>query len=121
MSKLNMPGFNAHASLYSPGKHYRPAGSEPQGQGHSLVPQLGGKGFKGFNGCINDCLDSHSGWTREQCARSCRDPGHAGTSSDSSFNDFLSSTGIDFWEAGCSAMLNPLLCAKVGDVMRRQS
>ena len=118
---MKIPEFTAQNSLYRTGNHYRSLGQRGEPQRTVVNPQLGGPEFKGFQGCINDCMDNNPYWTRARCERSCRDPGHAGISSNSSFNDFLSNIGIDFWEAGCSALLNPYLCGKVADEIRRQS
>lgn len=118
---MNMPEFTAQASLYRSNNRYCSLGQQGELQRTLVISQLGGRGFKGFEGCIMDCLDKHPDWTPAKCERSCKDPGHAGTSSDSWFNDSLSNAGIAFWEGGCSALVNPWLCRQVADEMRRQS
>jgi hypothetical protein len=126
---MNMPGFTAHASLYKANNRYRSPAGEPQGS--VVIPQLGGPDFKGFGGCINDCVDkvrynqpllTHKEAIR-QCSQQCHDPftGVDLSTPGNSLNDFLSSTGIEFWETGCSALVNPLLCRKVANEIRRQS
>jgi hypothetical protein len=121
---MKIPEFTAEASLHRTSNNYRSAAlyrASPKRT--AVIPQLGGPGFKGFAGCQNDCLDQHPELTRDQCARRCRDP-FAGvdlSTPRNSFNDFLSSAGIDFWEGGCSALVNPWLCRQVADEIRRQS
>ena len=119
MNTMNTPGFTAGDSLYRTSNRYRSSeqGSESQ---RNVIPQLGGKGFKGYQGCVMDCLENPL-LTRAICQRRCNDPGIAGTSSGSSLNNFLSGAGIDFWEIGCSALVSPYLCGKVADEIRRQS
>jgi hypothetical protein len=124
MNKANIPGFTADASLYRTSNRYRPLAGEPQRT--VVIPQLpplGGLEFKGLQGCITDCVDKHPELTPDQCSRRCHDPfaGADLSTPRNSFNDFLSGGGIDFWEAGCTALVNPYLCRKVADVMRRQS
>jgi hypothetical protein len=121
---MKLPMFTAESSLYATrgvDRFVRPAIAT--GHANRVTPQLGGKGFKGFHGCIDDCMDSHPNWNVKQCARACRDPFSGvdlGTESNG-FNDFLSGAGIDFWEAGCSSLVNPWACRQVANVMRRQS
>ena len=129
MNTLSMPGFTAHASLYRASNHYRSPAGEPQGS--VVIPQLGYKDFKGFEGCISDCMDRVQYFqpeltdiqAKQECSRRCRDPfsGVDLSTPRNSFNDFLSNMGIDFWEAGCSTLVNPWVCSKVADEMRRQS
>jgi hypothetical protein len=133
---MNIPGFTAHASLYRANNRYRPSAGEPQGS--VVIPQLGGKGFIGFGGCIDDCVDRLQSrrptLTIEeaagQCSKQCRDPfsGVDLSTPDNGLDGFLSSAGISFWEIGCSAasksVLGPfgsLACKAVADVIRRQS
>jgi len=121
---MNLPAFTAEASLQDTSSRCRSLTSDSASPKRRVViPQLGGRGFKGFQGCKSDCLDKHPTWTGAQCERSCRDPGHAGASPDTSFNDFLSSAGIGAWEIGCR--LNPFsppgACGWLGNVMRGQS
>jgi hypothetical protein len=120
---MNIPEFTAQASLYRIGNRYRSFGQRGEQQKTVVITQLGGRNFKGFEGCKMDCLEKHSDWTYEQCEKSCRDPGHAGVSSDTSLNDFLSSAGIAFWEGACR--INPYIpsqaCGWLADEMRRQS
>lgn len=118
---MNLPEFTAQASLYRTSNRYRSLGQRGEPQRTVVMPQLGGKNFKGFRGCVMDCLDQHPYWTSAQCERSCRDPGHAGASSDTSVNDFLSNMGIGAWEGACGLLINPKLCGWVADEMRRQS
>ena len=120
---MNMPRFTAQASLYRTNNRYCSLGQQGELQSTAVISQLGGRNFKGFAGCQNDCLEAHPELTRNQCAQRCRDP-FAGvdlSTPRNSFNDFLSSAGIDFWEGGCSALVNPWLCRQVADEMRRQS
>jgi hypothetical protein len=119
---MHIPKFTAQASLYRTSNRYRSLGHEGGPQRADLIPQLGGKGFKGYNGCVMDCLDRHPDWTSARCRRSCNDLGIAGTSSDSWVNDLLSSGGISAWEVGCGVMTgSPMACGWVADEMRRQS
>ncbi len=125
---MRIPGFTAETSLYKANKRHRSRvrRSEPQQAGVS--PQLGDRDrYKGFSGCVSDCLDSHPHLTPAQCARNCRDP-FAGvdlSTRGSWFNDLLSDAGISFWEAGCK--INPYtgsipyLCGSLANLMRRQS
>ena len=118
---MKIPEFTAYASLYRTSNNYHLPAFDHASPERTVLAQRGGKGFKGFEGCKMDCADKNPNWTREQCRRSCTDPGHAGESSDSSVNDFFSNIGIDFWEGACSSLLHPYLCAKVGEEIRRQS
>jgi hypothetical protein len=119
MNKAKMPGFTAEASLYRTSNRYRPLAGEAQRT--VVIPQLGGKDFIGLGNCITDCRDA--GFTSAQCVKHCHDPfaGADLSTPRDSVNDFLSGAGIDFWEVGCSALVNPYLCGKVANVMRRQS
>lgn len=121
MTTTNIPGFTAAASLGPTGNRYSTHANRGAGPNSVLVPQLGGKGYKGFAGCQMDCADQHPTWTAAQCAKICRDPGHADPSSDSWFNNFLTSTGINFWEGACGQLIPPVLCKAVANEMRRQS
>lgn len=121
MNTMNTPGFTAALSLGPTGRRYSTHANRGDGQRTVLVPQLGGKGYKGFAGCQMDCADQHPTWTAAQCAKICRDPGHADPSSDSWFNNFLTSTGIDFWEGACASLMPGAVCRVVANEMRRQS
>jgi hypothetical protein len=133
---MNMPGFTAHASLYRASNRYRSPAGQPQGS--VVIPQIGGPDFKGFGGCIDDCVDRVQSKqptltlkeAQKQCSQQCRDPlsGVDLSTPSNSFNDFLTSTGISFWENGCSATskivlgpFGPIACKYVADVIRRQS
>jgi hypothetical protein len=133
---MNMPGFTAHASLYRANNRYRSLAAEPQRS--FVIPQIGGPDFKGFGGCIDDCLDRVQSKqptltlkeAQKQCSQQCRDPlsGVDLSTPRNSFNDFLSDFGIGFWEGGCSATsemavgpFGPIACKYVADVIRRQS
>jgi hypothetical protein len=126
MNIMKIPRFNAEASLNRTCKNYcSPALGRASPKRTAVIPQLGGKGFKGFEGCIIDCAENNPLWTHEQCRRSCADP-FAGvdlSTPRSWFNDFMSSTGIDLWEVGCS--INPYsppgVCGWLANEMRRQS
>ncbi len=89
------------------------------------MPQLGGKGFKGMAGCIDDCKDKYIGKTDTECRKMCSDP-YAGTDLGTTgnwFNDFLSSAGIKMWEIGCK--INPYsppgFCGWAANIMRSES
>ena len=103
---MKIPGFTAEASLYKKtSSDSSPRRNFSASERAAIIPQLGGEGFKGFAGCQSDCLDQHPEKTREQCRRACVDPfggADLGTSGDP-VNDFLSSAGISFWEAACTA------------------
>jgi len=119
---MKIPEFTAEASLYETRTRYRSLRPEGGPQG-TVLPQLGGKGFKGMAGCMMDCEDRHPNWTTAQCARTCKDP-FAGVDLSTPgnwFNDFLSSAGIDLWETACGSLVHPVPCAWVADEMRRQS
>ena len=118
---MRIPKFTADASLYRTTNRYRSGGRGEKSEGTTVVPQIGGKDFKGKSGCVMDCLDKYPNLTPLQCSRRCSDSGIAGKSSDDWLNDTLTGGGIDFWEIGCSALSNAYLCGKMADVMRRQS
>jgi len=121
---MKLPLFTAEASLYASGSNDRFIRPDPARQPmDAVIAQLGGRGFKGFSGCVSDCLDLHPTWTKAQCARTCRDP-FAGvdlSTPSNGVNDFLSGAGIDFWEAECSALVHPWACREVARVIRGQS
>jgi len=118
---MSMPEFTAQASLYRTSNRYHSPGQPAGPQEAVVIPQLGGRGFKGYNGCVMDCLERYPNWTAAKCSRHCNDLGIAGTSSDSSVNDWLSHMGIGAWEGACGAFANPVACGWVADEMRRQS
>jgi hypothetical protein len=121
---MNIPGFTAAASLYrASGRIRRPRPERAAPERTAIIPQLGGKGFKGLTGCISDCRDQHPEKTGEQCRRACSDPfgGVDLSTPGNPLNDFLSSAGIDFWEAACSVNPGspPGACRWVANQMRR--
>ena len=129
---MNIPEFTAQASLYRTSNNYRsPALDRASPKRTAVIPQIGYEDYKGFGGCINDCIDRKQYYNpklkyeeaQRACARACRDP-FAGvdlSTPRNSFNDFLSSAGIAFWEEGCSALVSPWLCRQVANEIRRQS
>jgi hypothetical protein len=122
---MSIPGFTADAGLYETRNSYRsPAFNGGSSHGVGIIPQLGGRGFKGFAGCQADCMDMHPNFTREQCRRACVDP-FGGTdlgTSRSFWDTFLTKIGIDFWELGCTSITGaPVPCGWVADEIRRQS
>ena len=129
---MKIPKFTAQASLYRTSNSYRsPALDRASPKRTAVTPQIGGPDYKGFGGCIDDCMDRVQYFQPElthkqamlECSRGCRDP-FAGvdlSTPRNSFNDFLSSAGIAFWEEGCSALVNPGLCRLVANEIRRQS
>ena len=105
---MKIPEFTAEASLYRTSGSGRSPRPDRAGRGRTaIIPQLGGPNFKGLNGCISDCVDQHPEMTPDQCRRACSDP-FAGvdlSTPSNSFNRFLESAGISFWEGACS--INP--------------
>jgi len=121
---MSIPGFSAQASLYKTSNRYCSLTFDHASpQRTVLVPQIGGPGFEGFDNCLSDCADRHPDWTDKKCQKSCRASElGSGPSPQSGLDAFLSDTGINFWEAGCSAITGfPLGCKYVADVIRRQS
>ncbi len=118
---MSMPEFTAQASLYRTSNRYHSLGQRGQPQSAVVIPQLGGRGFKGYNGCVMDCLERNPNRTVTQCRRDCHDLGIAGTSSDSWFNDLASEVGISAWEGACGLFVHPTVCGWAADEMRRQS
>jgi hypothetical protein len=120
---MKIPEFTAEASLYVASNRYRSFGQHGEGQRFGVIPQLGGPEYKGYQGCLDDCMDQHPGWTLRQCAHTCRDPftGVDLGTSRSWFNDLLTQGGIKFWEVACGTLLHPIPCGWLADVMRRQS
>jgi hypothetical protein len=121
---MRLPSFTAQASLDVQGHRYRkPTAAPVLAETGAISPQLGGKTFQGFGGCVSDCMDQHPGWSRTRCAKACRDPlsGVDLSTATNEVNGFLSSLGIDAWEVGCSALIHPELCRRVADGIRRQS
>lgn len=74
---MNIPEFTAEASLYRTSNSYRFLTFDRASPERTvLVPQLGGPGFKGYWGCIDDCVDQHPNWKAARCREYCRrDPG----------------------------------------------
>lgn len=120
---MKIPEFTAEASLYETSNRYRSLGHGGESRGPGLIPQIGGRGFKGLTGCIMDCQDQHPNWTKQQCARICHDPfGGSDLSTPGNWlNNALSNIGIGAWEGACGALANPMLCGWAADEMRRQS
>jgi hypothetical protein len=125
---MKIPEFTAAASLHRMSNNHRsPAPGRASPKRTAVIPQLGGKEFKGFSGCMDDCIDRHPELTPEQakpvCTRICSDPfmGHDLSTSGSGLNDFLSSAGIDFWEGACSLYGHPVPCRLLANVIRGQS
>ena len=122
LREMTVPMFTAEASLYATSNSYRSQARYASSPNRfPVAPQLGGPAFTGFQGCISDCLDAHRTWTTDMCAKACRDPGIAGTSSDSSLNDFLSRAGISFWETACDVNPFGVGCHWLANEMRRQT
>jgi hypothetical protein len=48
---MKIPEFTAEAALYEASNRYRYLGQRGGTQRPGVIPQLGGKGFKGFAGC----------------------------------------------------------------------
>lgn len=122
---MKIPEFTAEASLYQTSNKCRSLPFDRTSpKTNVVIPQLGGKGFKGFQGCVSDCLDQNPNLTRHQCEGRCKDP-FAGVdlgTSRSWFDSFLTNIGIDFWEAGCTGITGaPVPCGWLADVIRRQS
>jgi hypothetical protein len=122
---MKIPEFTAEASLCETSNRRRSLPFDHTSpKTNVVIPQRGGVGFKGLQGCILDCMDRHPEWTREQCRRSCVDPfGGADLGTERSFWDgFLSGAGIDFWEVGCTGITGASgPCGWLADTMRRQS
>lgn len=123
-NEMKIPGFTAEASLNESSNRCR---SLPIGRTRPemdvVIPQIGGREFKGFGGCVSDCMDLHPEWSLEQCRQSCRDPlggTDLGTSS-SWINDFLTEAGIGAWELACGTLLHPVPCRKLANIIRLQS
>lgn len=122
---MSIPEFTAQESLTKTTNHYRSLAFDSASPKRTVViPQVGGPGFKGLRGCIDDCIDRNPHMTVEQCRRSCVDPfgGRDLGTSRSSLDTFLTGAGIDFWEAGCTGITGAAgPCGWLADAMRRQS
>jgi hypothetical protein len=129
---MKIPQFTAEASLYEASNRRRSLPFDRKSlQTNVVIPQRGGVGFKGLQGCILDCIDRHPEWkdrdpkwVHEQCRRSCVDPfGGVDLGTERSFWDgFLSDAGITFWEVGCTGITGASgPCGWLADTMRRQS
>ena len=72
---MKMPEFTAEASLHETSNRRHSLALDRTSPKRSVViPQLGGGGFKGLGGCLDDCADLRPNWTAGQCRKICKDP-----------------------------------------------
>jgi hypothetical protein len=100
MNRAHLPGFTGQASLYRAGNGYCSLAGELQRA--VVIPQLGGPGYVGLPGCIQDCLATNPRWTREQCRRMCTaDPSGGPPPPPDQTNRVLSNVMCWAWWAAC--------------------
>ena len=119
---MQLPGFTAASVLPSRFAYGNTTAHRMQSD-QVLVPALppvyrpGEGGFKGFSGCIQDCMDEYPQLTNAQCVRSCRDAGvtDTGGSTDERINNALSRAGCEAWYIACRANPFGFFCDSIRD------
>jgi hypothetical protein len=123
---MQFPSFTAANALPNHSAYRNRSGLHAE-WGQVLVPALppeggGNNGFKGFGGCVQDCLDQYPQLNRALCERSCRDSGVSpgGSSTDEQINNALSRAGCWAWYLACTVNPFSFGCAAVRDDCLRQ-
>jgi hypothetical protein len=120
--KMKIPGFSAEACIEerrNRWSHRQEASGRQRGEPQRpvLVPQLRGPGSEGgLASCIDDCVDTHPGWTAKLCRKAClSSPDGPPPLPANPTNRDLGIAGCWFVWAGCEVSPIGFLCDELRD------